>query len=258
MKLLLDLGNSRLKWAVWDGGRLGQTGVTPRRQTENFAELEALPRPEQVVVVSVAGPATDHRLAERIAVLWHLNPRFLKAEAEAAGVINGYRQADRLGVDRWLALIGARGEVDGWTVVVDAGTALTLDVLDPAGVHQGGIIVPGIGLMRRALLAGTAGIVPEDEHQDGEGGWLGRSTGEGVARGTLLAVTACCRRFIDTIAPGQPISCLLTGGDAQQLRPWLEADSRLQVRLLPQLVLQGVARRLQFDNPSPAETHKGN
>lgn len=248
MKLLLDLGNSRLKWAFWDGHSLSGEGAAQRRLAEDFSCLSALPPPQQVVVCSVAGAATDAVLSRRVQQDWHLNPLFLASQPRAADVINGYEAPASLGVDRWLALLGARALVPGAAVVIDAGTALTIDALDAGGRHLGGLIVPGIALMRRSLQLGTSGI-DEGEWTAAPGEMLlGRNTAAGVARGTVLAAAACCARVVRELAVDGRPECLLSGGDAPLLLPLLAAEAGIGAcRHEPHLVFKGMVRQLQSD-----------
>lgn len=258
MKLLLDLGNSRLKWAYWDGQSLLAAGAAPRGPGEDFACLSGLPQPQQVIVASVAGARTDEQLANRVQQDWHLNPVFLHTRDRAAGVCNGYEDPARLGVDRWLALVGAWAKVQGRVVVVDAGTAVTIDVLDAEGRHQGGLILPGIALMRRSLQLGTSGIDTGGDPLPGPETSLGRSTKQGIARGTVLAVVSSCARVVEELAAGGQVDCLLTGGDAPGLIPLLDvATGRTAWRHEPQLVFKGMVRQLQSDRKQTESMDSG-
>ena len=162
--LLLDAGNSRLKWTWVRRGRLqrgGAVAYTPRRQFDSRLRrlLRQASGAGRVLVCSVAGADIDRciRRAARAAQL--PAPQFARSVRRAAGVTNAYAEPWRLGVDRWVAMIGARQLFPGEALcLVSVGTALTLDLLAASGRHHGGAIVPGPALMVQTLLERTAGI----------------------------------------------------------------------------------------------------
>jgi type III pantothenate kinase len=145
-----------------------------------------------------------------------------------------------MGVDRWLALIGAHRLCAGAVLVVDAGTAITYDLLLASGRHLGGLILPGIEMMRGSLLAGTN--IPRVEPEERDLPWAA-DTGAAVGVGTIEAPAALVERLRRrlTAAAGGPSTVLLTGGDAERLRPALEEP----VRVEPDLVLRGLALLLE-------------
>ena len=132
MNLVLDLGNSRCKWALADkdlspGGAFAY-GEDFKRSLDQA--LSGLPRPDQVAAVSVAGAALTDTLAHWIERRWNLDLRRFSARAVQCGVTNSYKDPAQLGADRWAALIAARDRVSGTVCVVDCGTAVTVDALD--------------------------------------------------------------------------------------------------------------------------------
>ncbi len=162
--LLIDVGNSRIKWArVVRGRRSRQRSEALRGNgAATFrALLGALPARTQVLAVNVAGKPVERALLAAARAAKLAPPRFLRSSEAAAGLVNGYDETWRLGADRWAALIGA------WHVtgarralcVVDVGTAMTIDFLDATGRHRGGYIVPGPTLSMFSLLHGTSGIL---------------------------------------------------------------------------------------------------
>ena len=169
MRLLLDIGNSRLKWALLrQDYRRGQ-----RLATQDAIELGRLQRaaaawerllaragtPDAIHVCNVAGPAVERQIRAAAARVGLPVPHFARSMKAAAGVRNGYREPWRLGVDRWTALIGARHEHPAKNLcLVGLGTAMTIDLLDAAGRHHGGSLAPGPRLMIESLLEHTAGI----------------------------------------------------------------------------------------------------
>lgn len=254
MKLLLDIGNSRVKWAwlaaggLRDAGALAHDGgVPPGWPAPTGADGR---RPAEVLVASVAGEPLTQSLLAPLA-LPGVPLRRAVVEAEAAGVRNGYLEPRQLGVDRWLAVLAAWGRHRGALCVVDAGTAVTVDALDAGGRHLGGLIVPGAALMRRALLERTGGIgaaagigVPADA---APGTW-GRDTSGCVERGAAFALACLVRGCVEALAPAAGPAgprLVLTGGDAPRLQPLLGVPAEHR----PLLVLEGLALRYGADDP---------
>lgn len=240
MNLLIDIGNSAIKWGSSDGGRQLLTGRAEhagRAAEELPATLWAgLARPERVLCASVAGDEWREALGHWCRERWQLVPEFVVSEAERAGVRNGYRVSERLGVDRWMALLGAWHAWGGPACIIDAGTALTIDALDADGEHLGGLIMPGVEMMRRSLFANTHGIRAE---APGEATLLGRDTRAAVTGGTLVAAIAGVERVVADLqqALGPALQLVLTGGEAARLLPLLRGSYRHD----PDLVLRGLA-----------------
>lgn len=239
MNLLLDLGNSRCKWATSDGAL--QAGNAFSYGEDFPAVLErtfaALAKPARVVAASVAGPARNKALTNWLKARWGLSPEFIVARAAQLGVTSSYAEPTRLGADRWAALIAVRTRTLSAVCVVDAGTAVTVDALDAVGVFRGGVILPGLALQREALLRGA--------HEIRTAGGAGRSclavnTADAVSAGVRYGLTGAIDRVLDeqAAALGVAPEILLTGGDAEQLLPLL----RHRVELVPHLVLEGVGR----------------
>lgn len=240
-KLLMDLGNSGVRWCWATARGLSDVAYRSHRSRSDIAEVlsEALPHsevPEEVWISSVADPQTETDLVAWLERHWRLNGRFVTAEIEAFGIVNGYREATQLGVDRWLALIGARQVASGDLCVVDAGTAMTVDVLRGDGRHLGGYILPGLGTMRRALLSGTripwvedieCSIAPATD------------TACAVASGARLALSGVIERAVQTQTSElkAPVRLVLTGSEARLLSPWLSVAHEIH----PDLVLGGLA-----------------
>lgn len=235
MMLLVDAGNTRVKWLLWDNdrierrGHLFHRGLDPAGLGEQlWKELE---RPAQALVANVAGPALADALQAWMRRRWSLQPRFAVVEAAGYGVVNAYRSPAQMGVDRWVALIGARALLDQSCCIVDCGTAITIDALTAAGAHRGGVIFPGMHLMRAALYRDTRQIPPA---ADGETTVFGQSTQDCVWGGVTLAVAAAIDGITERMAAALPGGAqrLLTGGDAETLLPYLTHDYRLEPDLL--------------------------
>lgn len=239
MILLVDVGNSRLKWACAEGTRLVETGVA-EHAGEGLAgcleELAKVKKPRRVVVSNVAGEASGAVLTGWTLGRWGLTPELVVARETLCGVRNAYTEPGRLGPDRWAALIGAWSRYRGAACVVDCGTAVTIDVLDGEGTHLGGLILPGIEMMRAALVAGTRGVRPVGE---AEVALLARNTAGAVIGGTLYALVAAVDRIAEDVAAetGESPALVITGGDAKVLLPLLAGPWTHQ----PELVLQGLA-----------------
>lgn len=238
MKLLADIGNSRVKWLLWEQGQVRQRGEQ-RHRDRDLRQLGPsmwgqLARPAQVWIANVAGPEIMAALSAWVAEAWSLEARFVQTEAAGFGIRCAYAVPSRLGVDRWVALIGARALTRQACCVVDCGTAVTIDALSPAGEHLGGVIFPGARLMREALYRDTRQIPAEA----GAVTLFGRDTMDCVWGGAAYAVAAAIDRITRqmTAAMGEPAGRLLTGGDAEALRPYLEGDYRLE----PELIFQGL------------------
>src|SRR3989344_4397976 len=232
--LLVDIGNSRLKWAEHDG-KLWRTGAAPLPGENNIAALldrtwGKITPPQRVIVCSVSNPERLQGLEQWARGRWKITAHIVRPQTEQLGVKNLYRRPEQLGADRWAALIGARGLTRSAACVVDAGTAGTVDALSASGEFLGGAIFPGLRLLRDSLARGTEAIaVTEGIAADS----VGRSTEDAVAAGTLHGLAGAVERLIDNHrqALGEPMEIFLTGGDAPQLAALL----RMKVTLIPDL-----------------------
>jgi type III pantothenate kinase len=158
----------------------------------------------------------------------------VKAGAAYGDVSNGYENPERLGVDRWCALLGARGLTAKPCLVVMAGTATTIDTLDGTGRFLGGLILPGVDLMRRSLASDTAALpLAQGQHAA-----YPRNTDDAIVSGCLEAQAGAIERAYARIVNEPEASCLLSGGAAQMLAPHL----RIPYQLVDNLVLDGLAR----------------
>jgi type III pantothenate kinase len=211
MTLVLDIGNTVLKWRVHhEGGTTQGDCLHDRRWRDVVETLRA-------------------NWGESVDRIW---------VASDAGITNAYSESRRLGVDRWLAMLEAWNRV-GDAVIVDCGSALTLDAVDASGMHQGGYIVPGLGMLRQSLAAGTAEVqVAEDDPARALA--PGPSTAEGVRHGILRMTVAFIRDGVVELRRGLADTCrvFLTGGDAHYIAPLLD----LEAEVAPELVLDGLER----------------
>jgi type III pantothenate kinase len=237
--LLVDIGNSRVKWA-WAEGESWVSGLPfPSERSGLERELDrhwgGLAGPAAVQVSNVLGSEFANVLAAWVARRWGCPIHYARSLAEGYGVVNGYARPERLGVDRWVALVGLRQMSGLPACVADCGTALTFDVLDGTGRHRGGLIAPGLGLMRRALALETHGVpAVEGEARD----FPGRDTAAGVSGGVLLAGAGLIEKALrntEALLGSRPI-LVLTGGDAETLGRCLAVP----YRPAPELVLRGL------------------
>ena len=243
MRLLLDLGNTRIKWAaqapgapdfIARGAMLHGAG--------SIADQWSLAQPPDAVwLCSVTDPSRTEVVVQAVDQAWGMPVHRVASQAAGFGVRSAYVEPWRMGADRWAALVGARSLGSGPFCILGLGTALTGDLLDAQGSHLGGIIAPGRQLLQQSLRGGTAQVitdVPAPAVDGGEEG-IGRSTDDCVAWGVTHSMIGCCVRIVDVARArlGADVTVLLTGGDAPWAQPLLPFASRIE----PDLVLRGVA-----------------
>lgn len=243
MKLYVDVGNTAMKWRLRGAEGVRQGGYAHDRDWSGVARVLSEQQAGgigELVVASVAGEQGDLLLRERLEHYLGVLPRFIYSSPAACGVVNAYREPRRLGIDRWLAVIEARHRY-GAAIVVDCGSALTLDAVTADGVHLGGYIVPGLGMLRRSLLQNTADVHLAGALSPGLG--PGRSTTEGVEFGVLRMTVAFVTDAVVELRRGLPDTCsvLLTGGDARVVGQFLPIEAKME----PDLVLDGLERVAQ-------------
>ncbi len=245
MKLLIDLGNSRLKWALWDGAQL-QRGASVAHATAesggigekvDFAALwKDVPAVQAIWVASVASTALEQTLGRTLADHFAVSAHYARSPGSACGVRNAYSAPARLGVDRFLGLVAVHAHAQEATVIASCGTALTLDAIGADGVHLGGLIAPAPALMRNALLDHTARLGELGAAQVVE---FADTTSAAVESGTWLAAVALVERFAARTAStlGVTPTVVVTGGGARRLSPLLGVAHCVE----PDLVLRGLA-----------------
>ena len=230
-RVLLDAGNTSLKWAAVEDGHWHATG---RSDYVDWSALATQLRAgTDCFVASVASTAHEAQLTTLLEAAG-ITPTWLTAEAGFGGVKNSYLNPLQLGVDRWMGLIAARQRTCDAVLVVSVGTAMTVDALSAAGVFLGGVIVPGVGLMRQALQQGTARV------EDTGGDWQAfpRTTADAVYSGIVAALCGAIAQQHARLAEaaGTVPRCLLTGGDAEQVLSHLKVPAEH----VPSLVLEGM------------------
>jgi type III pantothenate kinase len=241
--LLVDIGNSRVKWSVLDAGALA-----PQRAAAHAGwsdddwrrELFTAPGIRRVVVASVAGPECVDRLRAAANAYPGCDVQVVVTSGEAGGVRNAYPEPRLLGVDRWLAVIAAHRLTGTACCVVDVGTAATIDAVTADGRHLGGFIVPGPDLMVASLLHGTRDLESHSAASADDGGSLfANNTRDAIERGAVVALAALAERSARDLQriTGAASSLLVTGGAAPRVLPYL----RCAAQYIPDLVLQGLA-----------------
>ena len=246
--LLMDVGNSRIKWGVLDNDQIKRTGhISQERIREKGLQVltTKIPRRvDDVFISNVAGTTFATRLSGVVGMHCDCDVRFARTDRRGWGVTNSYTQPRRMGVDRWVAMIGAWAEVGAACLVVDAGTAVTIDALDDEGKHLGGQIIPGVATMADSLSSATSDIPqvrPAPGRDGADLGMFARNTAAAVREGAQNAVAGAVDRAIQTLQSNayQPV-VVLTGGDASRI---LNALCEIPLHR-PHLVLQGLAHML--------------
>ena len=232
MILLLDIGNSRIKTAIWNGRSL-KAGPTVEHHGEPAQALAKLKgKPQAVWASNVTGAKHEAELQHAASKLWQQPIHFARSTKKALGVSNSYKEPQRLGIDRWLTLLAGSPLAGGAVVVADAGTALTIDCADQNGKHLGGFIAPGLTTALNATLGNTR--FPTRSLSARYTGGLGKDTEACVRQGAYLA----CLGAIDrgSAAAGQGARKFITGGDAKLLLPNLQGEWEHR----PLLVFEGL------------------
>lgn len=240
MRVLVDIGNTRIKAAVDESGPLRLLDACAWRDsdlTPVFTRaLETVAAPREILVSNVAGSAIAEAFTRFCTARWRVEPRFMRVRRECAGMTTHYDDPARLGVDRWLAALAAWVDTQGPVCVVDAGTALTVDVVSGSGEHRGGLIAPGLALMARSLTQGTAHLEIDQLEPVAH---FATNTRQGISLGCREAVGGLLQRVAERWIRelGEQPRWLLTGGEAAQV----QALSTLELELIPDLVQRGIA-----------------
>jgi type III pantothenate kinase len=235
----MDIGNSRVKWAtahgpeladhhrcVWRGRDLVETLAD-----EFFADHAA----EEIWICSVADADSEERLTYWLQQQWGVPVRFVRAESSRSGLVNAYADPGQMGADRWLAMLALWASTQASFLLVDCGTAVTVDVVDDQGRHIGGMIAPGLTSMRRSLYEQTARVTTAEDLLGGE---LGRDTAGCAAAGTLNAIIGLIERGLRCASEHlarRPV-CLISGGDGELIHQHLDD----QFEYDPHIVLKGL------------------
>jgi type III pantothenate kinase len=236
MNLLVDSGNTRLKWALLqDGGFVtGQALVNQQITRHELVETwNMLTPPEHLAIACVSSsPSLELVLAVAVELWPAIKIVQIKSEVHAFGVHNAYQQPEKLGVDRWLALVAVHNLYHKPACIVDCGTAITVDLIDADGKHQGGLISPGLTLMKKSLAAGTAAL---EFHETKYDVGPANHTEAAIYSGTLAAAVGLIEHVLNR--QSDPMSVILTGGDADIIARQLAIKPIVD----PDLVMSGLA-----------------
>ena len=250
--LALDVGNTRLKWAQYDSPAVGANllahGAVFLENIDKLAEGDwgSLPAPARILGSIVAGDAIKRRVVEQMEI-WDVQPVWIVSSAHEAGLSNGYDHPARLGADRWVAMIGARHRLlrrglHKPCIVVMVGTAVTVEAIDASGKFLGGIILPGHGIMLRALESGTAGLhVPTGEVRD-----FPTNTSDALTSGGTFAIAGAVQRMVEHLTRhcGEAPECIMTGGAGWKMAPSMSVKFELVDSLIFDGLLEIASRRL--------------
>lgn len=232
--LQIDAGNSSAKWRLMKDGEVAGRGRLALDADETPEALaRAVRSASEIWLASVLDDAREAALEERLDRLNPIPQRRARSERHCSGVTNSYDDPARMGVDRWLALLAAHRRIDGRVCVVDAGTALTIDLLAADGRHEGGYIIAGRDLLEQALLSGTGRVRDADRLL-----WSlepGRDTGAAVSSGAALALAGAVREALRQAGSPRP-ALVFCGGAGEQLQQLLE----LEGSAVPDLVFEGL------------------
>jgi type III pantothenate kinase len=251
--LALDIGNTRLKWARYadtsPGAEMLSQGAEFLENIDKLAEgaWSNLPAPAHVLGCVVAGDAVKRRVQEQLD-LWDVTPQWVVASESEAGVRNGYDHPTRLGADRWVAMIGAYHRMLSQgaprpMVVVMVGTAVTVEAIDTNGKFLGGLILPGHGIMLRALESGTAGLhVPTGEVRE-----FPTNTSDALTSGGTYAIAGAVERMVQHVranCAAEP-KCIMTGGAGWKMAPSMTQPFELVDNLIFDGLLHMAANRFR-------------
>jgi type III pantothenate kinase len=253
MILEVDVGNTRVKW------RLLSDGVVLERGFEMTVELTSIDDVDSCFVNIAVSRLTEIHIAtvvlsyRKLFTLWaaqySLAPVFVQTSGSCRGVINAYKEVDQMGVDRWLAIVAAYEKVCGACFIIDAGSAVTIDIVKEGGQHLGGYIVPGLHMMRHSLFGQTDQVGDNAGKASGANVCTsksvspGKSTQTAVSSGLPLMLLGMIHwlllDFKDT-SDARP-SILVTGGDGAFLKGLLSSNGITGVRCVPELVMDGLS-----------------
>ena len=250
--LAVDVGNTRLKWAIYESP---QPGAAVRAQGAEFLEnidkladgpWSSLPAPTRMIGCAVAADAIKRRVEEQMEEVWDVPAQWIVANAGEAGLVNGYDHPTRLGADRWVAMIGAWHRMLSQgparpLVLAMVGTAVTVEAIDASGKFLGGQILPGHGIMLRALESGTAGLhVPTGDVRE-----FPTNTSDALTSGGTYAIAGAIERMVTHVRHhcGEDPARFMTGGAGWKMTPHMSMEFELVESLIFDGLLEIAQRR---------------
>lgn len=243
MPLLIDIGNTRIKWVRFEHGKLQPQAAAPHADwsAKTFIEtvLHSGGRDARVLVSNVSGPRMTDIVRSAVMQTWQVEPEFVTSSAAAGGIRSAYPRPQQLGVDRWLAIIGAHALERTAVCVVSVGTALTIDGVAADGRHLGGVIVPGPDLMVSSLLRNTSDIAERAQQGRASNALFADNTLGAIQQGAQHALAALVERAVGVMRHSlqETPTVLMTGGASA----CVEKSLGLPYRAVPDLVLRGLA-----------------
>lgn len=247
MRLLIDIGNSRIKWALWDGSQLQDFIACDYRDQNDDACFDKLlydGEIEAIHIASVAKGDVEQGLSRYLQDFYSCDVNFAHSQRKMLGLVNSYANPESLGVDRWLAMLAAYHYGQAAACVVDCGSAMTIDLVRADGQHQGGIIVPGLSMQLESMhhsLARVGKPCPVNNVI----GW-GRDTASAMMAGGMFSLVGgieFAMEYAKRDLGGYP-RLIMTGGDAPQINPHLSHAYEYHEHL----VLEGLALVGKYDN----------
>ena len=236
MILELDVGNSRIKWRLLAEDDLA---VVKAGHVPGFDELLLVTELDAAITLarmcSVRGGDVNKRLEDWVRAKHSIALVQASVTQSCGGVTNQYANVSRLGIDRWLAMLAAYRRAGGACMIIDSGTALTIDVVDAQGLHLGGYIIPGLRLMHSSLEANTAIRLSDNYSTYSES--LGHSTDEAVFNGTVTALLATIKQQSASLAKAGDVEIYFAGGDAELLHGLVGLD---RSEIVTSLVFDGL------------------
>jgi len=232
--MVIDSGNTHVKWGLYDGSNWLEQGNLAQDQNMLLQQRwQDLPKPQGIIISNVSNTVSKKKLSELLSS-WEVKPKWITAQSFQCGVRNYYADPSLLGSDRWAALIAAWKWKQQGCLVVDAGTAMTVDALSDTGEFLGGIIVPGVELMKKALATNITAL----QNQEGEFSGFPDNTADAIHSGTVHALAGAVKRMSEllTVTLGHIPECIISGGASQQLMYELNMDASV----VNNLVLEGL------------------
>lgn len=244
MKLLVDIGNTRIKWAVDDQENLFLGEAIAYKEVDLVKKIDQywlkLSPPDVLAISSVSAKEVSQKIIKFAKIKWpDIKILIAKSSSQAFSVSNAYSNSEKLGVDRWLGLIALHHYYPGNCCIIDCGTAITIDYLDEHGQHLGGVISPGFQLMKQALYQGTEDLKLITQYYPVG---LSSNTEAAIYTGALFAAAGLIEKTSNEFYNCQTV--VLTGGDAELLKQYLKFEATLE----PDFVLKGLSLYCQGEN----------
>ena len=233
--MAIDSGNTHVKWGLYDGSNwLEQGNFAQDKNMLLQQKWQNLPKPQGIIVSNVSNTVTKKNLSKLLSC-WEVKPTWITALSFQCGVRNYYADPSLLGSDRWAALIAAWKRKQQGCLVVDVGTAMTVDALSDTGEFLGGIIVPGVELMKKALATNITAL----QNHEGEFSSFPDNTANAIHSGTVHALVGAVKRMSEllTTTLGHIPECIISGGASQQLMYELKDASVINNLVLEGLIL---------------------